>query len=126
MEQPAGSRPICKSSDFRSEKCALLPKITTTRCGSITPRIAAGAAGDDRVLFRDLIPAGPLAHDQGVWHKSSLLCSEVRERIARRLLLAESPGFELSLSDDRFQSGQGELGQVCPKAWTDRGVVALP
>jgi hypothetical protein len=50
----------------------------------------------------------------------SLSPSEVRERIARRLLLTESPGFERSLSDHRLpgRGGQGELGQGCPQAWT--------
>src|ERR1700694_5092778 len=51
----------------------------------------------------------------------SLSPSEVRERIARRLLLTESPGFERSLGDDRLpgRGGQGELGQGCPQAWTE-------
>src|SRR6267143_7149731 len=51
----------------------------------------------------------------------SLSPSEVRERIARRLLLTESPGFERSLSDHRLpgRGGQGELGQGCPQAWTE-------
>src|SRR5882762_10455719 len=51
----------------------------------------------------------------------SLSPSEVRERIARRLLLSESPGFERSLSDHRLpgRGGQGELGQGCPQAWTE-------
>src|SRR6202047_1996089 len=50
----------------------------------------------------------------------SLSPSEVRERIARRLL-TESPGFERSLSDHRLpgRGGQGELGQGCPQAWTE-------
>src|ERR1700730_12098442 len=51
----------------------------------------------------------------------SLSPSEVRERIARRLLLTESPGFERALSDHRLpgRGGQGELGQGCPQAWTE-------
>src|SRR5438132_9063799 len=51
----------------------------------------------------------------------SLSPSEVRERIARRLLLTESPGFERSLSDHRLpgRGGQGELGQGCPQPWTE-------
>src|SRR6202047_1120060 len=51
----------------------------------------------------------------------SLSPSEVRERIARRLLLTESPGFERSLSDHRLpgRGGQGELGQGCPQPWKE-------
>src|SRR5467141_1895449 len=51
----------------------------------------------------------------------SLSPSEVRERIARRPLLTESPGFERSLNDHRLpgRGGQGELGQGCPQAWTE-------
>src|ERR1700731_1709230 len=51
----------------------------------------------------------------------SLSPSEVRERIGRRLLLTESPGFERSLSDHRLpgRGGQGELGQGSPQAWTE-------
>src|ERR1700730_784023 len=51
----------------------------------------------------------------------SLSPSEVRERIARRLLLTESSGFERSLSDHRLpgRGGQGELGQGCPQPWTE-------
>src|SRR3984893_19401817 len=51
----------------------------------------------------------------------SLSPSEVRERIARHLLLTERPGFERSLSDHRLpgRGGQGELGQGCPQVWTE-------